>query len=253
MSAQAEFALALLDSAAPAPAGLKAWNGSDPAQRFAVYRNNVAVSLVDALADTYPVTQALVGTAFFRAMARRFALARPPRSPVLAGYGEGFDAFIENFAPAAAVPYLADMARLEMTRVLSFHAADADSVTREEIQACVAQPDRLPDLRIGLHPALFQLASPYAVASLWAAHQDESLPVGDIDPYRPEHALLMRRAHAVELHVIAAADHLFISQLAGGATLGQATQAALAADAGFELSTLLGLLIRLGAICSLTG
>jgi hypothetical protein len=222
-------------------------------QRFAVYRNNVVVSLVDALADTYPVTQALVGTAFFRAMARLFVLAQPPRSPVLACYGNGFAEFIEGFAPAAAVPYLADMARLEMARVLSFHAADAESVTPDEIRHCIATPDLLPDLRIVLHPALLNLASPYAVASLWAAHQDETLPVGDIDPYRPEHALLMRRAQAVELHVIATADHLFISQLAAGSTLGQATQTALAADAGFELSTVLGLLIRLGAIRTLTG
>ncbi|MBK6864396.1 MAG: putative DNA-binding domain-containing protein, partial [Ideonella sp.] len=43
----AAFARALLQPDAPCPAGLKTWNGSDPAKRFAVYRNNVVVSLVD--------------------------------------------------------------------------------------------------------------------------------------------------------------------------------------------------------------
>ena len=253
MSAQADFAAALCDPTAACPDNIKTWNDSDLAQRFAVYRNNVAVSLVDALADTFPVTQALVGVEFFRVMARIFALAQPPRSPVLVCYGEGFAAFIENFPPVAALPYLADMARLEMARVLCFHAADADSVTAEAIQRYAAQPELLPELKIGLHPALLQLASPHAVASIWAAHQDENLSIAAVDIDQPEYVLMMRHELAVELHLIGRAEHLFISRLADGATLGQTAQAALDADADFELSAALGLLIQRGAICTLTG
>ncbi|MBP8278840.1 MAG: putative DNA-binding domain-containing protein, partial [Propionivibrio sp.] len=43
MSAQTTFAAALLDPDLAPPNGLIAWNGSDPARRFAVYRNNVVV------------------------------------------------------------------------------------------------------------------------------------------------------------------------------------------------------------------
>ena len=68
----ANFAAALLDPAAPCPSGLVTWNGSDAAQRFGVYRNNVTVSLIDAVADTFPVVQQLVGADFFRAMAGAF-------------------------------------------------------------------------------------------------------------------------------------------------------------------------------------
>lgn len=53
MSHQQVFAQALLNPAQSCPPGLTTWNGSDPARRFAVYRNNVIVSLVDALADTF--------------------------------------------------------------------------------------------------------------------------------------------------------------------------------------------------------
>ena len=52
MTAQNAFTAALLDPELPCPMGLSAWNGSDPAQRFRVYRNNVIISLVDALADS---------------------------------------------------------------------------------------------------------------------------------------------------------------------------------------------------------
>ena len=113
MTTHADFAAALLDPEAALPAGLVVWNGSDPAHRFAVYRNNVTSALSDVLADSFPVTQQLVGEEFFRAMARVFLRRSPPSSPMLSAYGEGFPAFVEDFAPARAVPYLADVARLE--------------------------------------------------------------------------------------------------------------------------------------------
>ena len=68
MSNQADFAAALLDPQRPCPDGLFSANGADPASRFAVYRNNVQSSLVNALADSYPVVLQLVGEEFFRAM-----------------------------------------------------------------------------------------------------------------------------------------------------------------------------------------
>ena len=61
MSSHQVFADSLLASLPACPPGLTAWNQSDPGRRFTVYRNNVMVSLIDALADTYPVTQAVVG------------------------------------------------------------------------------------------------------------------------------------------------------------------------------------------------
>ena len=82
---QAGFANALLAPERPLPPGLIAWNDSDPALRFGVYRNNAAVSLTEALAGGFPVTRALVGDAFFEAMARCFVAEHLPRSPIRNG------------------------------------------------------------------------------------------------------------------------------------------------------------------------
>jgi hypothetical protein len=128
MSSQGDFSQALLDADSPIPIGLTTWNGSDPAGRFAVYRNNVFASLIDALADTYPVMLALVGNEFFRAMAKVFVQTNPPRSRVLACYGSGFADFVEDFYPARSLPYLADVARLEIARGGGF--------PRRRCQAC---------------------------------------------------------------------------------------------------------------------
>ena len=101
MSDPSAFSAALLDPERPPPDSLVSWNGSDPAVRFAVYRNNVIASLLEALADTFPVTRALVGGRFFDRMARQFIVVEPPVSPIMSAYGETLPAFIDGFAPAS--------------------------------------------------------------------------------------------------------------------------------------------------------
>jgi hypothetical protein len=249
----AAFSQALLDPARSCPPGLRAWNGSDPAVRFAVHRNNVIVSLVDALADNLPVVQALVGETFFRAMAARFVRQSPPDSPVLAFYGDAMPGFIEQFAPARSVPYLADMARLEMARQHAVHAADADPVAAAVLAQAVAQGKAVADLRLGLHPSLVLLASPFAVVSLWAAHQGDA-PADDalaaVDPNTPETALIVRDGLEVVVHGLSPGAAAFVAALQAGCDLGTAGAAGAGIEPGFDLPALLALLIRHGAFTS---
>jgi hypothetical protein len=229
---------------------LTARNGSDPARRFAVYRNNVIVSLVDALADTFPVTLELVGDQFFRAMAGIFVRGAPPGSVLLAEYGTGLPDFIAAFEPARSVPYLADVARLEMLRVRAFHAADAEPLTPEQVARALADPERLPALRVICHPSLGVLRSRYAVVSLWAAHQG----IGDlarVDPFLPESALVVRGGLEVQVIALPPGDDVLVAGFANGLTLGDAAALAAAARADFDLTTPLTLLLRHSALCSL--
>lgn len=243
MSAQSAFAQALLDPALPCPDGLSTWNGSDPAMRFAVYRNNVMVSLMDALADTYPVVQALVGEDFFRAMARVFAQANAPRSAVMAFYGRDFADFIDTFAPAASVPYLADVARLEMARVLAYHAADVPALDAQALQIALADPHRLAWARLALHPSVQVITSPFAVLSIWAAHQGESEP-STFDPDSAQTVLVFRNDLAVDMQVLADSAAQFVRALQHGQTLLAAAVQAADLDATFDLTHTLALLLR---------
>ncbi|AJE23614.1 DNA-binding domain-containing protein [Azotobacter chroococcum] len=247
MSLQAEFAAALLDPERPCPAGLKTWNGSDPAARFAVYRNNVVASLVDALGETFPVVRQLVGEAFFHIMAHCHVRAAPPRTRILAHYGASFAAFIEDFAPAAGLPYLADVARLEFLRVRACHASDAPVADGAALAVLLGEPERLPHLRLGLHPSLALLRSPFAVVSLWAAHQG-ALDIARVDPGHAESALVVRNGLEVEVIGLASGEAVLIGLLQEGLPLGRA--AALAP--GLDLATPLAQLIRTGAISRFT-
>jgi len=243
MNTQQAWADALLDPAKDCPVNLTSWNGSSPAQRFAVYRNNVTASLIDALADTFPATQALVGETFFRAMAREFIRSQPPGSPLLASYGQAFPDFMTTFFPAARLPYLADVGRLEFAYVEAFHAADATAVSTSDVARMVADSEQLPGLKLYLHPALHVVRSAYAIVSLWAMHHAHS-PRENLDWRMPENAWIVRNALRVYVLRMQTEDCAFVEALGSGLPLGHAVAAAQAVNADFDLAACLSILLR---------
>lgn len=250
MNTQTAFAHALLNPELPCPRGLSTWNGSDPTLRFAVYRNNVMVSLVDALADTYPVVQALVGEEFFRAMTQVFAQNNPPRSKLMAYYGRDFAAFVESFPPAACVPYLADVARLEISRVIAYHAADVAAVQTEALHTALADPEQLLSLRLMLHPSTHVISSPFAIFSIWAANQD-AMCASAVDPDVAQTVLVYRCGLDVEAMELTAGAGIFIRTLLTGQPLADAAGAASSSAPEFDLANALTLLLRLQLITHL--
>ena len=237
------WAGALLDPARPLPPGLVAWNGSDVATRFGVHRNNVAASLTGVLADGFPVVRQVVGDEFFRAMAPCYLREQPPTSPVMTEYGETFADWLIAFEPAASLPYLPDLARLERARVRAFHAAEAAELPADALAAALADPDALPHRRLALHPSLAVLRSAYGVVSLWHAHQAGDVAaveaaVAAVDLDRPEAAVVLRHGDDVWVLPLPDADAAFVDALRTGATLGDALAAAPGADAGAALTLL---------------
>lgn len=252
---QADLSAALLDPRRPCPPGLRAWNGADPAARLAVHRNNVVGSLIDALADTFPVVQQQVGDTFFRAMAGVFVRQCPPRSPILAHYGDDFPAFIAQFEPARTVVALADLARLELARVRACHAADAEPLSEAAVRLALATGERTGELRLACHPSLHWVASPHAVVSLWAAHQGVG-DLGSVDLDQPECALVVRQGLEVLVLPAPAGTAAFMAAVRQGGNLGEAAATATAAVAAagaddFDLAAVLSLLLAHGALTAL--
>lgn len=127
----AELADALLDPEMPAPACVTGPAAKAAVKRFNVYRNNVAVSLVDALAATFPATERIVGTSFFRAMVLIHVRTTPPTSPLLFEYGYDFPAFIDAFEHTRGMPWLGDVARIERAWLDAYEAPmAADALSR---------------------------------------------------------------------------------------------------------------------------
>lgn len=175
---QDEFARALLDPEREVPADMRARDG-DIDRRFAVYRNNVVTGLIDALRAGFPAVERIVGEEFFVAMAHVYVRARPPRAPMMFLFGDDFGDFIATFPPAAEIPYLADIARVETARLSAFHGADDAPL---EAAALAGQaPGALFELRVTTHPSLHVVRSAYPIATIWAMNAGitEPAPIED--------------------------------------------------------------------------
>jgi hypothetical protein len=241
------FAAALLDPALPPPPGIVASSGIAAEERFAIYRNNVVEGLVRALATRFPAVARVVGDDFFAAMARVYAAQSPPRSPIMAFYGEDFPQFLAGFAPCADLPYLADLARVEAARTRAYHAADAAPLAAADF---VSPGSDLAALRMRPHPSLFLLASPYPVATIFAMNNGD-LPLAEIEDWHGEDVCVVRPHMHVEVHPLPKGGEVFLSQWAQGVTLAEAAQAALAAEPDFDLVENLSGAIRFGLIAEI--
>lgn len=244
---QSAFAAGLLDTAPP-PAGVTAWNSSSPGRRYGVYRNNVAASLTGALAARFPAAERIVGAAFFRAMAGAFIRLHPPRSPLLLAYGDDFPDFTETFEPAREIAYLADVMRLEAARTRAYHAADAAPLDPQTLAGI--EPDRLGGLVLVSHPSLSIVSSPHPAVTIWAMNAGE-MPVAPVPDWRGEGALVVRPRMIVDVVPLPPAGVSFFRHLAHGYTLAEAACAAMEADAAFDLSENLAILLRTGAFTTI--
>lgn len=243
---QRDFALAILDPDRPVPAGLVGPDGALSARRFAIYRNNVVAGLIEALKAAFPVTCRIVGADFFAAMARIYAARQPPASPIMLDYGAGFASFVRDFEPAATLPYLGDVARLERAWAEAYHAAEARPVDPAALARI--DPARLPALHLLLHPSLRIVRSSFPMVRIWQMHIDEGLPVAvDLDA-GGEDALVVRPAAEVKVHSLPPGATVFIEALMAGAAVAEALIHALADDPRFDLGRAIGGLVEADAI-----
>ena len=246
LSSHPELATAFRDGvwSGALPPGVTAREPDEVERRFAIYRNNVAHSLTEALAARFPVVQRLVGETFFRALARLFNEEHPPASPVLLSWGGAFPEFLEGFPPVAGLPYLPDVARLELARGGAYHAADAEPLPPEGLAQAAQDP---AGSRLELHPSVQLIASRFPVVSIWRTNQLGETPA-PLKADQAETALVLRdRAFEVPVQAIGPGDAAFVQGLRDGATLLACAAAAARVEPGHDPGPLLARLAQAGA------
>src|SRR5229473_2747016 len=217
---QRDFAAALLDPGLPLPPGLVGPDGEPSAKRFAVYRNNVVAGLTESLKDAFPAVRRIVGA--------------------------GFPDFIREFEPAATLPYLADVASIERAWTEAYHAPEAAPLDPGTFRAI--KPDRLPGIRLLLHPSVRLVRSRFPALTIWQMNVGDGVPAPLDLAAGGEDVLVVRPVADVEVRSIPEGSVEFVRALAGEMSVVAAMQVAMTADCRFDLSANLAGLMQAGAL-----
>ena len=241
----AHFADALLNPEEEPPQGV-GHEGEPAPKRFAVYRNNVVVSLIEAMKQAYPSLLAIMGEENFTQVARHFISAHPPQTAMMQTYGGPFAEFLENYRPLAKSPFLADVARAERAWLTAYHAVDWPVLSPEEL-SMAGDPS---ELVFHPHPAACLLPSNYPLFDLFNAR--ETWPCRGIDLAGTQGVLITRPQLDCMIARLDGPDMVFFAALFDGKTLEIAVTAAIEADDGFIPAEAINLALATGAFCSLS-
>jgi len=215
---QDAFIEALYGRAAPQLSGL-----TDQAA-FAVYRNTVLAGCVEALRANFPAVHALVGSAWMDETAAVYAQRFPPDDARLIRYGAHFADFLEQIQGQHAVPYLAEVARLDRCWNEAFSApcepcldlAELVGMTVSDLDQCVLRPRA---------SACWYWCEVHPAYALWRCAREQ----GDWaqgHPWTGEGALLVGTAEGVCHQPLEKAGHEFLKACAAGLPLAHASMLA---------------------------
>jgi hypothetical protein len=193
-------------------------------QRMAIYRDMYFMRQVAALTDTFPVVSARLGQARFEALARRYLLEHPSRSPALEWVGSRFAGFLrDRSADEVCEPEeLFDIAQLEWL------ACAAQLAPHEpEPGPPALAPDRWPAARVRLSSSLGVVR---VSATAYASFGGEAASSVD-----PRDVAFFRAGYRVRHLALAADEAEALALAAQGHTLSAVCAALLELDRAHEV------------------
>jgi hypothetical protein len=233
---QSGFAAAVFSGGEQATGFLSWCDGRKPVRGLEAYRNSVLANLAGAVRTTYPVLERIVGKPFLTAAINCYVLGRPSTSGDLNAYGSDFGDYLATYEPAADLPYLSDVARLEWLVQAVYGMADAPN---QELSGLATTPsERWGDLHFRLDPAHVVLASRWPLARIWEVNQQGY--TGDFRVNFDERHIVFihRRSAEIVVERLDDGEYTLIQSLVSGDTLTQAVEQASYLE-GFNLQSAL--------------
>jgi hypothetical protein len=184
------------------------------------------------LRDKFPASAWLIGAEAMREAALAYARLHPPQQPCIAEYGRDFPQFLGGHPRTGQLPYVRSFAELEWAVAQASIAIDAPPLSWTALAACGAE--RLVESRLALQPGVHYVRADWRIDDLMRTY---------LRGVAPERFVLVDADTRIEvrgargtfrLAHLDAATFAFRTTVAAGRTVGDAADAALTLDPGFD-------------------
>lgn len=214
---QAAFLAAILDDAAPLPAG---WENSQAAG-MSVYRGNYRSALMDVLADTFERTRRYVGEGPFRQVSMHHIITHPPSGWTIDEAGEGFaqtcaELFGDN-------PEAGELAWLEWTMRLLVTAPDSTPLSVKDFAQASAEfgDEDWTAMRIAFAPRAVARLVDHDLDAIWRALGEDGGDIPHAELSAPQCCLVWREGERPTFKLVEADHAGAFTAMAGGASYGE--------------------------------
>jgi len=220
---------------------------------FAIYRNTVLKGCIDALQANFPAVARLVGDEWFRAAAAIYARRELPSQPTLLTYGHRFADFLATFEPAAELPYLADVARVDHLWSEAHVAADDAVLAPAALVSLTAEA--MTNLTLRPHAAArWAWFDQQPIYTIWSRNRDAipNFVENAVDHAAPidwhGEGVLLTRPHGLVTAAPLTRDGVaFLDACAAGQSIEHAVSATREKNANADLAALINQCLRAGA------
>jgi uncharacterized protein (UPF0276 family) len=180
-----------------------------------IYAGAYLHRLLDVLKEDYPATFAVLGEADFEDLITDYLISYPPTEPSILYAGRFLPDFFRTHPLRNPWPFIADLARLELTTLEVFHARDAQPLDADALRTVA--PDDWPALSIKVHPSVRILDLEWRVDTLLRA-------VENIDRWKepecgPASIIVWRRGSQVHYRELEAGERSALVLTTNGANL----------------------------------
>ena len=151
-----------------------------PKQRLYIYAHAYKSRLVEVLVEDFPVLHSMVGDDMFEEICLGYIDAYPSTHPSLRYFGQHMTKYLTETEPYSKIIPAIEMAEFEWTFNDVFDAADADTVTVDEV--AVVPPEAWTTLRIHLQPSFQMTKFKWNTPAVWSCVSDEE----DDNPITPQ-------------------------------------------------------------------